>query len=216
MKWIKLPFTLKSIDPEKRMIIRCLLAFLLLCALLAIKKEYIDIPKTSVSTYSYTQNRVDLVPFGQCDITDQFVYFTYRMKKTIVVVYDLNANYLQTIEFTDSENGAAYIRSDQDHLVLKLRNNSVFFISGETVTTTLTEEEADRLGYTDEWFESFKRKVEVKKESVSVYNEEGSIVTFPLPRKELAFNKVIKLLVVLVPVVLAGILKLRIKRQSST
>lgn len=197
---------------DKYIFVRYVVAFLCLCFLLTVNVELIDKPKKREINYFYTQAQKKLDSFGKCDTAGGFVYFTYRSGRSLVAVYDMKGNYLQTIEFTDFNNGDIYIRREQGKLILKLRNDNVFVLKGKEVIAIMTQEEADRTGYTDNWFKNAEKRYEVTENAIRVRNEEGDVCTFQLSKDRIASNRVMRLVVGFVAIIVAVFIKKRIRK----
>ena len=90
--------------------------------------------------------------FGQCDATDDRLFFSYWGKISQVDAYDHEGTFLYSLEFQDLSNGQVYIRCRENMLYIKLRNNNVFVFQGSDMISGLTEDQADAQGLTDDWF----------------------------------------------------------------
>ena len=149
--------------------------FLILVVFLSIKQS-IDRSTPMPATWTLSNGHIGPVAFSQCDATDEYLYFSYSNSRTSVDVYDLDANYLYTLCFPDRNNGAVYIRSDQNKMYIKLRNDYVFVFQGKEELSFMTEEEADSKGYTNDWFQAADSRLVVDDSRLYLMDEQGQLI----------------------------------------
>lgn len=152
--------------------VKYFILFLLVAILLNL-----DLQLEKPTTYSFSAAKTTHAAFGQCDATDKYMYFTYWGKDSRVEIYDNNAVFLGTLIFEDIRNGRMYIRCEQERLFVKLRNDNVYVFRGAEEMACLSDEEANALGYTDEWFKSAQSKLRVVGEYINVLDSEGTVLT---------------------------------------
>ena len=154
---------------------RVLVVFLILVAFLSIKQS-IDRSTPMPATWTLSNGHIGPVAFSQCDATDEYLYFSYYNSTTSVDVYDLDANYLYTLCFPDRNNGTVYIRSDQNKMYVKLRNDYVFVFQGKEELSCMTEAEADSKGYTNDWFQAAHSRLVVDDSRLYLMDEQGQFI----------------------------------------
>ena len=72
--------------------------------------------------------------------------------RSCVYAYSHDGTYLYTLEFRDISNGNIYIRCEGERLYIKLRNNNVLVFQGRILIDAMNEDEADTLGFSNDWF----------------------------------------------------------------
>lgn len=199
----------------KIVFIRCIVVFILGCIIITLKGELIEKPKRREMNYSYTQSQKGLISFRNCDVVGGYIYFLYRSSKSMVAVYDTDGLFLRTIEFTDFQNGDIYMRSENNQLVLKLRNDNVFLIQGDEVISGMTQEEANAIGYTDTWFREVEKRYSVTEGVVHIRSKDGNTYAIPLPKKQDSSITAIKYIAGGVAILVA-IFLMRMKRRFRT
>ena len=75
--------------------IKYFILFLLVVGILANLDFYPD----KTTTYSISSSQTTHAAFGQCDATNEYMYFTYWGNDSRVEVYDRNASFLCSIIF---------------------------------------------------------------------------------------------------------------------
>ena len=98
---------------------------------------------------------LDEVPsHGQTDTsvsTDEYTYYVYqRTNSTDVIIYNNNHQIAGAFCFADINNGIAGIECVNDKTHVYLRNDRVAVLSGTTVESLLSPEEAEAQGYSYE------------------------------------------------------------------
>lgn len=132
-------------------------------------------PKPDAQIWSIGTTPASSQGFGQCDATDDCMYFSHWGKHSQVDVYRHDGTFLYSIEFQDSSNGRIYIRCEDGLLYLKLRNNNVFVFRDWELLLGLSEEEADTQGFTNEWFRKGSGRLIVEDGKLVLMNEFGQI-----------------------------------------
>lgn len=165
----------KTFELSKNLGKKLAIVFLIVIILLEMGNEIWAKDKNDMSNYMFSTKQNSLAAFGQCDATDEFMYFSYWGKTSRVEVYDSNACFLYSIVFDDVENGRMYIRCEQDNLILKLRNDNVYIFCGREMLAFLTEEEADSRGYTNDWFQNMESRLKIEGNSIYLMDTEGQL-----------------------------------------
>ena len=114
--------------------------------------------------------------FGQCDATDDCLFFSHWGKISQVDAYGHDGTFLYSIEFQDSSNGRIYIRCENNLLYLKLRNNNVFVFRDQALLLGLSEKEADAQGFTNEWFRNGRSHLTIEDGDLLLLDESGQII----------------------------------------
>lgn len=189
--------------PENTWKVMLVFGALVLCLSI---KQHMDINAPVNTEWTLSSKHVGPVCFEQCDAAGEYLYFSYQNSRSSVDVYTREGSYLYTLVFSDRENGAMYLRSDQDKLYIKLRNDYVYVFKGKQELACMTESEADSLGYTNAWFKDAKSKLVVEASRLYLIDEQGQRIDqmekpeeikepFNLGISETA-NKVVKILFV--------------------
>lgn len=151
---------------------RVLFAFCVLVLFLTFKQR-MDM-YTSVNTeWTLSSQHVGPICYKQCDATDEYLYFSYQNSRSSVDVYDRQASYLYTLVFSDRPNGAVYLRSEQDMMYIKLRNDYVYVFQGKEELACMSETEADSKGYTNAWFKGANSRLVVDDSRLYLLDEQG-------------------------------------------
>ena len=130
---------------------------------------------TNSHDWTISTERKNRGTFGQCDATDHHLYFSYwNSNNSQIDVYDNQGGFLYMISFQDRKNGRIYIRCDHSQVYVKLRNDTVFIFEGIDEIEKLSENEADQLGYTNDWFQSAVSSISVDNDNIYRLDANGN------------------------------------------
>lgn len=154
---------------------KMILIFSILVLFVSIKQD-MDRNTPVTTKWELSFQHIGPIAFEQCDATDEYLYFSYMNSVSSVDVYDRQACYLYSLVFSDKQNGAIYLRCDQDKMYIKLRNDYVYVFQGKEELACMTEAEADSKGYTNAWFKAAESRLDVDNSQLYLLDEQGQCI----------------------------------------
>lgn len=119
---------------------------------------------------------------GDYDATNDYIFFAYSERIAVVDAYDMNGNYVFSIQFDQNNRGAISIRCEDNLLYVTTKEGNLFVFDGDNLVAAHSEKDAVAQGYHWSWFEGKKRNVALIGMTFYTLNSDGSFENkIPLP-----------------------------------
>ena len=114
------------------------------------------------------------------DATDNYVFFAYSEKTSVVDAYNMNGDYAFSIIFGFREKGSISIRCEGNFLYVFTKYGNVFIFENDYCVKAIEANSASEQGYGWKWFENKQREIRLNGFTLQRHGSEDNI-RIPIP-----------------------------------